>query len=425
MTAPINPSALPPACGIKLPDSSRRVGLIAVTTLFFMWGFLTCLNDILIPHLKSVFNLNYVQASAIQFTFFGAYFLMSIPAGKVIAWLGYQRSMVVGLLTAAAGALLFYPASAFLSYGLFLGGLFVLATGTTILQVAANPYIAALGKPETASSRLNLAQAFNSLGTTLAPLFGGWLILAAPVGGVVLGKLAEAAQVQVPYLELAGTLILLAVILFFIKLPPLSEVEEEKSRPGTWRETLMTSHLRLGALGIFLYVGAEVSIGSYLVNFMMDPEVGGLSKSVAASYLSCYWFGAMVGRFMGSGLLQVVRANVLLTINAIIAATLVLIGFLTNGHLAMVSVLAIGLFNSIMFPNIFTLGIAGLGHLTRRGSSILIMAIVGGAIVPVAMGKTADMIGVHHALFIPFLCYVYIIYFGLAGYRQRSISPAL
>ncbi len=390
---------------------------MAVTTLFFMWGFLTCLNDILVPHLKSVFELNYVKASLIQFTFFGAYFLMSIPAGKIIAAIGYQRSMVAGLLTAAAGTVLFYPAAALLSYGLFLVGLFVLATGITILQVAANPYIAALGKPETASSRLNLAQAFNSLGTTLAPLFGGWLILTAAVGIAGTSKMTEAASVKIPYLELTGALVVLAFALSLIKLPLLSDVEEEASHPGAWLETLKIPHVILGALGIFLYVGAEVSIGSYLVNFMMDPQVGGLSKNVAAEYLSCYWLGAMFGRFIGSGLLQVIRANTLLAFNATIAATLALIGLFANGYLAMGAVLAIGLFNSIMFPNIFTLGIAGLGHLTRRGSSILIMAIVGGAVVPVLMGKMADMFGVHHSLFIPFLCYLYIVYYGWKGYR--------
>lgn len=402
-------------------DSARRTGLVAVTTLFFMWGFLTALNDILVPHLKSVFDLNYVEASLIQFIFFGAYFLMSIPAGKIIAVMGYQRSMVAGLLTAAVGTLLFYPSAGFLSYRLFLVALFVLATGITILQVAANPYIAALGKPETASSRLNLAQAFNSLGTTLAPFFGGWLILAGAASTAPVSKLVEAASVKIPYLELAATLIVLAIVLSRIQLPTLSAVEEETAHPGTWWETLKIRHLTLGAVGIFLYVGAEVSIGSYLVNFVMDPEVGNLSKSAASICLSCYWLGAMLGRFLGSGLLQVVRANVLLGINAAVAALLAIMGYLTSGYLAMGAVLVIGLFNSIMFPNIFTLGIAGLGHLTRRGSSILIMAIVGGAIVPVLMGKMADMVGVHHSLFIPFLCYLYIVYYGWSGYRQRQV----
>ena len=403
-----------------ISGASRRLGLVTVTTLFFMWGFLTCLNDILIPHLKSVFELNYFRASLIQFTFFGAYFLMSIPAGKVIALIGYKRSMVFGLLTSALGAVLFYPAATFLSYGFFLLALFILATGITVLQVAANPYVTALGAPETASSRLNLAQAFNSLGTTIAPLLGGWLILNSAVQGATIDRLIEAASVKAPYLGIALALALLALALAFIKLPPLSDVEEDASSPGSWAEVFRKSHLVLAAIGIFLYVGAEVSIGSYLVNFIMDPAIGGLKESTAAGLLSFYWMGAMIGRFIGSGLLQVMRANTLLMINAIVAAALTLTGLLTTGYLAMIAVLVIGLFNSIMFPNIFSLGVAGLGHLTRRGSSLLIMAIVGGAIVPVAMGKTADLIGVHHSFVIPFFCYLYIIYFGAKGFRVRG-----
>jgi FHS family L-fucose permease-like MFS transporter len=385
MVNPISSTATPSGDPL-MSDSARRTALVTVTTLFFMWGFMTCLNDILIPHLKSVFELTYVKASLIQFTFFGAYFLMSLPAGRLIAAIGYQRT------------LLFYPAASALSYGLFLFGLFVLSTGITILQVAANPYISALGKPETASSRLNLAQAFNSLGTTLAPFFGGWLILASPAGTQVTSKLAEASSVKVPYLELTGALVLLAVVLAMIKLPSLSNVAEETTHPGTWRDTLRIPHLSLGAVGIFLYVGAEVSIGSYLVSFMMDPAVGGLTKEAAAGYLSYYWGGAMVGRFIGSALLQGIRAHVLLAVNAVIAMSLGIFGFLTTGHVAMYAVLAIGFFNSVMFPNIFTLGIAELGHRTSRGSSILIMAIVGGAVVPVLMGKMADTVGVHHSL---------------------------
>jgi FHS family L-fucose permease-like MFS transporter len=411
-----SPDDVPP-----LTSAARWTGLISVTTLFFMWGFLTVLNDILVPHLRSVFDLSYFQVSLIQFVFFGAYFLMSIPAGKVVAVLGYKGSMVAGLLTAAAGTLCFYPAASFLSYGFFLGALFILSTGITILQVAANPYISALGRPATASSRLNMAQAFNSLGTTLAPYFGGWLILGVPVAGVVTSKLAEAATVKVPYLELTGVLIFLALILALIKLPALHNVEEAGANPGTWMETLQIPHVIFGAIGIFVYVGAEVSIGSYLVNFMMDPLVGNLPKNVAASYLSYYWGGAMVGRFIGSGLLQVVRANRLLAVNAAIASILCGVGYLTNGNLAMWSVLAIGLFNSIMFPNIFTLGIAELGHLTRRGSSILIMAIVGGAFIPVVMGKLADIQGVHHSLFVPLICYLYIIFYGWRGYQVKTI----
>jgi MFS transporter, FHS family, L-fucose permease len=412
-TSPLTPASEESS----LPPAARRLGLIVVTSLFFIWGFITVLNDILVPHLKSVFDLNYLQASMIQFVFFGAYFIMSLPAGKVIAWVGYQRGMVLGLLTTGLGTLLFYPAADYLSYNLFLFALFVLATGITILQVAANPYISVLGKPETASSRLNLAQAFNSLGTTLAPWIGGGLILAQISVGT--SKLAEASSVKVPYLELTAILVVLAIVLAFIKLPTLAAVEEDTAHPGTLWDALKVPHLSLGALGIFLYVGAEVSIGSYLINFMMDPDVAGYTKQVAAGYVSWYWGGAMVGRFIGSALLQKISANRLLAVNATVATILAVIGLFSYGQMAMWSVLAIGLFNSIMFPNIFTLGISELGHLTSRGSSILITAIVGGAVVPAIMGRMADLFGIHHSLFIPALCYLYIIYYGLSGYRDR------
>lgn len=417
-----SPSTSPLSSGpedIHISAASRRFGLIVVTSLFFIWGFITVLNDILVPHLKSVFDLNYLQASMIQFVFFGAYFIMSLPAGKLIAWVGYQRGMVLGLLTTSLGTLLFYPAAGYLSYNLFLTALFILATGITILQVAANPYISTLGRPETASSRLNLAQAFNSLGTTLAPKIGGVLILAQIAGAVGRSKLEEAASVKIPYLELTAVLVVVAVILALIKLPTISVIEEDAEHPGTLWDTLKVPHLALGSLGIFLYVGAEVAIGSYLVNYMMEPDIAGYTSVVAAGFVSYYWGGAMIGRFIGSGLLQAIPANRLLAINAACAAVLAMVGFFSYGAIAMWSVLAIGLFNSIMFPNIFTLGISQLGHLTSRGSSLLIMAIVGGAIVPAIMGRAADLFGIHHSLFIPALCYLYIIYYGLSGYRDK------
>jgi MFS transporter, FHS family, L-fucose permease len=407
-----------------LSPSARLVALSAVTALFFMWGFITCLNDILIPHLKAVFQLNYLRSSLIQFTFFGAYFVMSMPAGAIVARLGYKGGVIVGLVTAAAGTLLFLPAASLISYNLFLGALFVLATGITVLQVAANPYVAALGKPEMASSRLNLAQAFNSLGTTLAPYLGGWVILSAVGSAAASDAASQAATVKLPYLGLTFLLLLLAGGIALIKLPHLANVEEASTDHATFREALKMPQLRLGVIGIFLYVGAEVAIGSYLINFMGDPNIAGFERSQAAYYVPYYWGGAMVGRFIGSALTRVMPPHGVLAANATIATALTLIGFSAGGHLAMWAVLAIGLFNSIMFPTIFTLGIANLGHLTGRGSSLLIMAIVGGAIVPVAMGYAADRFGVHHSLFIPALCYLYIIYYGLAGYRPQIAGAA-
>jgi FHS family L-fucose permease-like MFS transporter len=409
---------------------SYSAPLATVTTLFFMWGFLTCLNDILVPHLKSIFDLNYKQSQFIQLAFFGAYFVFSFPASKVVDWIGYQKSMVVGLLTAGIGAFLFVPAALVPSYPLFLGAFIVLAAGITCLQVAANPYVTVLGKPETASSRLNLTQAFNSLGTFLAPFFGGWLILsAAPKtmadiramapDALQAYRLHEAATVKMPYVGLGIALILLAVAIGSFKLPTIEHAQHkvgEKVNDSIWKHP----NLIFGAIAIFVYVGAEVSIGSFLVNYFTQPEIGGLTDKVAASFVAFYWGGAMVGRFIGSAILQKVSTRGLLGVCAVCAAGLVAISMLTTGHFAMYSIIVVGFFNSIMFPSIFTLGVAELGPLTGDGSGIMIMAIVGGAIIPVAQGAIADRIGIHHAFFLPVICYLYILFFALSGSRPNS-----
>ena len=414
------------------PANGQSYGapLATVTTLFFMWGFLTCLNDILVPHLKSIFDLNYARVMLIQFAFFGAYFIFSIPSAKVIDWIGYQRSMVVGLLTMGVGAFLFVPAASVPSYPLFLGALIVLAAGITCLQVAANPYVTVLGKPETASSRLNLTQAFNSLGTFLAPFFGGLLILsAAPKtieeiraftpDALQAYRLHEAATVKMPYIGLGIALVLLAIAIGSFKLPKIEHAQHkvgEKINDSIWKH----ANLIFGAIGIFVYVGAEVSIGSFLVNYFGQREIGGLTEKVAASFVAFYWGGAMVGRFIGSALLQKVKTGTLLGICAVCAAVLVATSMLTTGHVAMYSIILVGFFNSIMFPSIFTLGVAELGPLTGDGSGVMIMAIVGGAIIPVAQGWIADQIGIHHAFFLPVICYLYILFFALSGSKPNS-----
>jgi FHS family L-fucose permease-like MFS transporter len=413
-----------------VPVTSYRSALVAVTALFFIWGFLTSLNDILIPHLKGVFELDYVRAALVQFTFFGAYFLLSLPSGWLIRRLGYKRGIVAGLATSGVGALLFYPAAAVLSYGLFLLALFVLASGITVLQVAANPYVTALGPPETASSRLTLTQAFNSLGTTVAPLIGGALILGGAARSTMTpdaARLADARAVQIPYLGLAAALFLVAVLMGLFKLPRLSAIESEPATPTTidgppraraWH----SRRLVLGAIGIFVYVGAEVAIGSFLVNFLGLPRVAGLPPASAARYVALYWGGAMVGRFVGSGLLRRIPAGRLLGAFAVGAAALTTIAAVTSGPVAMVAVLAVGLCNSIMFPTIFALAIEGLGPVTGEGSSLLVMAIVGGALVPVAVGALADTAGLQLALLLPALCYLYIVFYGLRGSRQVARS---
>src|SRR5271155_1298820 len=415
------------------PDSSSSytAPLAVVTTLFFMWGFLTCLNDILVPHLKSIFDLNYKEVMLIQFAFFGAYFLFSIPSAKVVDWIGYQRSMVVGLLTMGVGAFLFVPAASVPSYPLFLVALIVLAAGITCLQVAANPYVTVLGDPATASSRLNLTQAFNSLGTFLAPFFGGLLILTAEPksmseiramapDALQAYRLHEAATVKVPYIGLGIALVLLAIAIGSFKLPKIPQAQHkvgEKVNDSIWRHP----NLIFGAIAIFVYVGAEVSIGSFLVNYFTQPEIGGLTEKVAASFVAFYWGGAMVGRFIGSGLLQKMKTGQLLGICSVCAAALVTISMISTGHFAMWSIILVGFFNSIMFPSIFTLGVAELGPLTGDGSGIMIMAIVGGALIPLAQGAIADRIGIHHAFFLPVICYIYILFFALSGSKPNSL----
>src|SRR6266446_3039544 len=485
-------------------STSYTAPLAVVTTLFFMWGFLTCLNDVLIPHFQHIFSLKLAVSMLVQTAFFSAYFVFSIPSAKVIDWMGYQKAMVFGLLTMGLGAFLFVPAAKVPSFGLFLTALIVLAAGITLLQVAANPYVTVLGPARTASSRLNLTQAFNSLGTFLAPFFGGLLILSAAPKAISdiralapdalqAYRLHEAATVKTPYVGLGIALVVLAVAIGSFKLPKIPHAQHqigEKVNDSIWKHP----NLIFGAIAIFVYVGAEVSIGSFLVNYFSQPEIGGLTEKVAASLVAFYWGGAMLGRFIGSNFLggakatymglvtaisiglillsypieshmplgyqpgvpnltwlawllvagrplftlvaitaaaiavvaalrggnAIANTGVLLGTCAVCTSALVTISMLTTGHLAMWSIILVGFFNSIMFPSIFTLGIAKLGPLTGDGSGMLIMAIVGGAIIPLAQGWIADKIGIHHAFFLPVICYLYILFFALSGSKPNS-----
>jgi FHS family L-fucose permease-like MFS transporter len=387
--------------------------MAAASTVFFMWGFVTVLNDILAPHLKAIFHLNYAETMLIQFTFFSAYFLLSLPAAKIISAIGYHRSIVLGLAVMGAGALLFIPAASIQSYALFLAGLYVLASGITLLQVSANPYVAALGPPEKSSSRLNLVQALNSLGTTVGPWVGGFLILS--------GARSEASTVKLPYLGIAVLLGLLAIVIARFPFPTITQIEDPHHHTSitgdsVWRHR----HLVLGAVGIFVYVGAEVAIGSFLVNYFMQPDIGGFTAQAAARYVSLYWGGAMVGRFLGAALLRSIPTGPAVGVAAIAAGLLVITSIVTTGSVAMYSILAVGLFNSILFPSIFTLGIAGLGKLTGKASGVLIAAIVGGAIIPLAEGAVADHVGLHLAFVLPAICYLYIVFYGFVGSRPRD-----
>lgn len=416
--------------------SKTYLGALAVvTSLFFMWGFVTVLNDILVPHLKAIFDLSYAKVMLIQFAFFSAYFIFSIPSAKLIDWVGYKRTMVVGLMTMGAGALLFLPAASVASYVLFLCALMVLAAGITALQVAANPYVAVLGPEKTGSSRLNLTQAFNSFGTMIGPYLGGLLILSAnpktpdelrqmPAAALQAYRVQEASSVKLPYLIIGIALILLGIVIGMINLPAMPHAErhgETGPKTSLWNYR----HLVLGAIGIFVYVGAEVSIGSFLINYFTQKNIGNISEVVAAGFVSYYWGGAMVGRFIGSAILQKLETRILLGVVAAVAGALVVTSMLTAGHLAMWSMILVGFFNSVMFPSIFTLGIAKLGPLTGAGSGLLIMAIVGGAIIPVAQGALADRVGIHHAFVLPVLCYAYIFYFALRGSKPAGPGIAM
>ncbi len=402
--------------------------LAVVTTLFFMWGFLTALNDTLIPHLKQIFDLDYTKSQLINLAFFGSYFIFAQPAAKLIEAIGYKRTMIVGLAVMAFGVFLFLPAASVPSYTFFLAAQIILAAGVTALQVAANPYVTVLGPARTASSRLNLTQAFNSLGTTIAPYFGSVLILAGAAGVATMSRQQQAASVKAPYAGIGIALVILAIAIALVHLPRIQTTQEfrttgsaENPLGSIWEH----HHVWLGAIAIFVYVGAEVSIGSFAVNYMGSHDLGSIPAATASKLVALYWGGAMVGRFIGSAVLQRVRTGPLVGAFAIVTSLLVLTSMLTNGHIAVATILLVGLFNSIMFPSIFTLGTAHMGPLTGKASGLLIQAIVGGAIIPVAQGAIADKIGIHHCFILPLLCYLFIIYYGFLGSRPTGASMDL
>ncbi|SDZ96121.1 sugar MFS transporter [Microbulbifer marinus] len=413
------------------PAVSPRVSLILLSSLFFIWGFITSLNDILVPHLKNVFELSYTKAIFVQFSFFAAYLIVSVPAGALLKRVGYQLGLVLGLLIACAGCLVFIPAARMQVYEIFLLGLFVLAAGITILQVSANPFVIALGRSDSGPSRLNMTQAFNSLGTTLAPAFGGLIIFSAAATGLDLStqsglaafRAQEAALVEVPYFWLAVVLLLMVAFFSWIRLPAIhaqqSKAAAGESLGGAF-SVLRYPRLTLGAVGIFVYVGAEVAIGSFLVNFFGECSVAGMEAAVAARYVSYYWGGAMVGRFVGALLLRYVRAGVMLAVCGFFATILIAVAMVSSGMQAVWAILAVGLCNSIMFPTIFSLALSGLGRDTSQGSGVLCMAIVGGAVVPLLQGILADYAGIQLSFLVPLLCYCYIVYYGAFSPLMRS-----
>lgn len=402
--------------------------LVSLTILFFMMGFITCLNDILIPVLKGAFALNYTESMLVQFCFFTSYLVMSIPSGKIVQKLGYKKGMIIGFIGAGIGCLLFYPAAVNKIYPLFLTALFILASGVTLLQVAANPYVAILGNPKTASSRLTLTQAFNSVGTTLAPQFGAFLILNSIIkatAGTTLTpeQISENLdKIKLPYIGIAVTLFVIATILGLLKLPAVEaeDVIEDKNNQATQqiKSAWDFKHLRFGVIGIFAYVGAEVAIGSFLILFM--EKYAGLSEDLASQHLSYYWGGAMIGRFIGSVILQKFKAGYVLAVAASMAFVLVLCAMFTSGNFAMWALLSVGLCNSIMFPTIFTLAVRGVGKHTNQGSGFLSTAIFGGAIIPALQGLIADSISMQFSFILPVLCYIYIAWYGWKGSEAKA-----
>jgi FHS family L-fucose permease-like MFS transporter len=408
-----------------------RPALALLASLFFIWGFTTVINNTLLPHLRAVFSLSYTQTTLLESVWFIAYFFASLPSAWLIERIGYQRALVVGLLIMAIGALMMIPAARIPSYGVVLTALFIIASGITLLQVAANPYVAVVGPPETASSRLNLVQAFNSLGTTLAPLFGGYLILGRSTSGTAAGgthvltaaeRLADAHSVQLPYLIVAGVLMLLAVVISRFPLPAMgaatrAAAKEERKNHSLWAHR----NLVFGVPAIFIYLIAEIGVSNLFINFVSQPEIGNLTHEQASHYLFLLWGGMMVGRFLGSLLMRSVPAERVLAFASVGAGLVMLVASFGTGHIAMWALISVGLFHSIMFPTIFTLGIRDLGPLTEEGSGLLIMAIAGGALV-VVQGALADSFGLQASFLLTAACELYVLFYAVWGARSSGAA---
>ncbi len=399
----------------KLTSTGYLAPFIIVTVLFFIFGFITTLNMALVPHLRSIFDLDYAWAMLAETAFFLAYFVFSAPAAKVIDWIGYKRTMVVSLFIQVVGCLLFIPAARLVNFPLFLAAIFIVGAGITALQTAANPYVTILGPEHSAPIRLTLAQAFNSIGALLAPLVGGALILNSNPGTE--SKAALADTVRLPYLVIAGALLLLGIAVAFSHLPHIEQSQESdlstESDPIHKRSIWSFRHTVLGALGIFLYVGVEVGLASIAVNYFKSQ---GMSSLKTASYLvSLYWGGAMVGRLLGSWMLSKIQAGRLVGIFAASGAVLLIVSMTTHGPVAIWSLVLCGFFNSIQFPNVFALGVAGLGPLTSKGSGVIMTAVVGGAVIPYFIGALADKIGIQGSFLLPIACYLYIAWYGMWG----------
>ena len=424
------PDSMPFATSSATAPSSSRKVIALVMSLFFAFGFCTVLVDTLIPKLKALFSLSYTEVMLTQFCFFGAYFIVSLPAARLVSRLGYLESVTLGLAIMAGGCLSFTPAAQHGSYSAFLAALFILAAGVTIVQVAVNPLATVVGDPLKTHSRLTLAQAFNSLATAVGPLFGAAFILsgalvtpdAATLSPDALAALrqSEGHAIQFPFMLIGAVLCMLALVCWLCRhWAPAIQV----SRQGSFKGLLTRSRLMLGAVAIFLYVGAEVSIGSAMVSYLMQGSVLGLSPKAAGSLVAVYWGLAMIGRFLGAGLLNRINPGLMLCVFAIGAATLVAVSSLSFGMVAAITLLAVGFCNSIMFPTIFSLAVEGLTDQAPQASGMLCLSIVGGAIVPVVTGAVADFHGLSMALWVPVLCYLGIAGYGLFAKKKIAVEP--
>lgn len=422
-------SSTAPAPAHAVPANAASLQTF-VFALFFIFGGITSLNDVIIPKLKDLFTLSYAQAMLVQSAFFAAYFIVSIPAAAIVRRIGYMRTAVVGLLTMTAGCLLFIPASSSGVFATFLIALFVLASGITVVQVVANPLISLLGAPQTAHSRLTFAQAFNSLGTTVFPYVGAILILgslatvdASTLSGAALDAYrAEETRVVVQtYIGLAVALVIVAALVWHNRTKLVETPAPQVSILKAF-ELLKQPRFAFGAACIFLYVGAEVAVGSVIVNYLMESNVLGLGAEAAGKHVPLYWGGAMVGRFIGAALLRMFSPGKVLACAAGMTILLLLVSANSTGMVSGWSLLAVGLFNSIMFPTIFSLASEGLGERAAEGSGLICVAIVGGAIVPLITGHAADLVGLKMALAVPAICYAIILCFGIFARRPRAVT---
>lgn len=405
--------------------------LALLASLFFMWGFITVINNTLLPHLRSVFELSYTQTTLIESVWFIAYGVASIPSAKLIERVGYQKSLVIGLLIMAAGALGMTLAASIPSYGVTLFMLFVIASGITLLQVAANPYVAVIGPEESSSARLNLVQAFNSLGTMLAPAFGAYLILGRSTGGTTKGdvvlteaeRLADAQSVILPYVLVAVILVVLAVVIGRFKLPAMGQAtsrvaQEERKHHSLWKHR----NLVFGIPAMIFYLLAEIGVANLFVNFVSQPDIANLTHEEAGRYLTFLWGLMMVGRFAGAFLMGKIPADKVLAAFAAGALIVMLLVVFSHGPIAMWALILVGLFHSIMFPTIFTLAIKGLGPLTEEGSGLMIMAIAGGALV-VVQGWIADAVGLQNSFWLTVVCEVFVLLYAVWGSKPTHALP--